>query len=372
MKAIYIHIPFCSHICSYCDFYKMVAKEDLKNKYISYLIKELNMKKEYMKEIETIYIGGGTPSSLTLDNIEKLLLAIKDNIDLSKVVEYTFEANPTDINEILCNTLYKYGVNRISLGVQTLNQNKLKTLNRYHTKDIVKKAMKILKASGLTNINADIIYGVEPESFNLIKRDIRRLIRYGATHVSTYSLIIEDKTIIKQKIDKGLFKPMDEAKEAKLYQKICRYLKQKHFVHYEISNFSKKGYSSKHNLVYWNNQNYIGIGAGASFYIDNIRYTNIMNLNEYFEGIDNQKLNYLETTELTLDEQMAEEMILGLRKLEGVNKNDFFNKYNIKIEDKYPFLSDLFLKGLVINDKDFLRVPEKSLYLINEVLVKFV
>ena len=372
MKAIYIHIPFCSHICSYCDFYKMVAKDELKSKYIDYLIKELEMKKKYLNDIETIYIGGGTPSSLSLEKIEKLLQALNKNINIEKITEFTFEVNPTDVNTIMANTLFKYGVNRISLGVQSLNKNKLKTLNRYHTPLIVKQAIKILNSAGIKNINADLIYGISPETFRIVRRDLRRVIRYGVTHISTYSLIIEEKTLIGKWIKEKKFIPMEEDKEAKIYQKICRYLRNRKFVHYEVSNFCKKGYQSKHNLVYWNNMNYLAIGAGASFYIDNIRYTNVMNLALYFEGIDSEQLNYLETTKLTDDERMAEEMILGLRKLEGVNKKAFSDKFGVNIYQKYPFLSDLILKSLIINDNLFIRFPQEKLYLMNEVLVNFI
>jgi oxygen-independent coproporphyrinogen-3 oxidase len=350
----------------------MVAKDELKSKYIDYLIKELEMKKEYLKDIETIYIGGGTPSSLSLDKIEKLLLVINKNIDMTKVSEFTFEVNPTDVNSIMATLLYKYNVNRISLGVQTLNNNKLKVLGRYHTPLIVKQAIKTLKLVGINNINADLIYGITPETFRVIKKDIRKVIHYGVTHISTYSLIVEEKTIIGKWINEGKFIPMNEDLEANIYRKVCKYLTRKKFVHYEVSNFCKKGLQSKHNLVYWDNMNYLAIGAGASFYIDNIRYTNVMNLASYFEGIDNQQLNYLETTKLTDDERMAEEMILGLRKIEGVNKIAFFNKFGVDIYQKYPFLSDLIIKCLIIDNNVFIRVPTDKLYLMNVVLVNFI
>lgn len=372
MKAIYVHIPFCSHICSYCDFYKMVAKKELQVKYIDYLIQELIMKKEYLADIETIYIGGGTPSSLSLELLEKLFLALQEYISLKNVKEFTFEANPNDITIELATLLKKYQINRISLGVQSLNKRKLEVLGRKHDSKSVRQAMSILTKSGITNINADLIYGIGNESFCLVKKDMRRLLRYKATHISTYSLILVDKTILGHKFALGQFKPMDEDKEANIYSKICKFLVKRRFIHYEVSNFSLPGFESKHNLVYWNNQNYIGIGAGASFYIDDIRYTNIINLEAYFNGIDNKELNYLETTLLTDDEIMAEEMILGLRKLDGVNKNLFFTKFGIDIYQKYPFLSDLITKSLIVDDNVSVKVPIDKLYLMNEVLVNFI
>ncbi|HRT69061.1 MAG TPA: radical SAM family heme chaperone HemW [Bacilli bacterium] len=372
MKAIYIHIPFCNHICTYCDFYKMVAKEELKKKYIDYLIKEIEMKKEYLSDIETIYIGGGTPSSLPLNLLEQLFQTLAKYISLENIQEFTFEANPNDVTIELANLLKKYQVNRISLGVQSLNRRILKILGRKHNKKSVYQAIRILKSVGLTNINADLMYGIGNERFRIIKKDIRRLIKHKVTHLSAYSLIIEEKTIIGRQLALGKFKPMDAAKEARIYRKICSFLTKNNFIHYEISNFCRSGYQSKHNLIYWNNLNYLGVGAGASFYIDNIRYTNIMNLQEYFNGIDKQELNYLETTKLTDEERMSEEMILGLRKLEGVKKESFQAKFGIDIYQKYPFLSDLISKNLIIDDNVFLKVPTDKLYLINEVLVNFI
>lgn len=372
MKAIYIHIPFCNHICTYCDFYKMVAKKELKIKYIDYLIKELEMKKEYLADIKTIYIGGGTPSSLPITLIEKLLQALSNYISLDQVEEFTFEANPNDITLELATLLKKYQVNRVSLGVQSLNAKILKILGRKHDKKTVYHAIQLLRSVGLTNINADLMYGIGKERFWTVKKDIRRLIKHKITHLSAYSLIIEEKTIIGRQLALGKFKPMNEAKEANIYRKLCNYLTTHNFIHYEISNFCHSGYQAKHNLFYWDNLNYIGIGAGASFYIDNIRYTNIMNLKEYFDGIDKKELNYLETTKLTEDEQMSEEMILGLRKLEGVKKEVFKTKFGIDIYQKYPFLSDLISKSLIIDDTVFIKVPIDKLYLINEVLVNFI
>lgn len=372
MKAIYIHIPFCDHICTYCDFYKMVAKEELKVNYIDYLIKELAMKKEYLADIETIYIGGGTPSSLSLALLEKLFQALVSVISMDDVQEFTFEVNPNDVTFELAILLKQYHINRISLGVQSLNKRKLKILGRSHDKKSIHQAIQILRTTGLTNINADLIYGIGKERFRIIKKDIRKLMRDKVTHLSTYSLIIEEKTIIGRQLALGKFKPMDEDKEANIYRKLCHYLTKNHFVHYEISNFCHSGYQSKHNLVYWDNLNYIGVGAGASFYIDNIRYTNVMNLQEYFDGIDKQELTYLETTKLTDDERMAEEMILGLRKLEGVKKDTFHTKFGVDIYQQYPFLSDLITRNLLIDDNVFIKVPSDKLYLINEVLVNFI
>jgi len=350
----------------------MVAKEELKKKYIDYLIKEIEMKKEYLSDIETIYIGGGTPSSLPLNLLEQLFQTLAKYISLENIQEFTFEANPNDVTIELANLLKKYQVNRISLGVQSLNRRILKILGRKHNKKSVYQAIRILKSVGLTNINADLMYGIGNERFRIIKKDIRRLIKHKVTHLSAYSLIIEEKTIIGRQLALGKFKPMDAAKEARIYRKICSFLTKNNFIHYEISNFCRSGYQSKHNLIYWNNLNYLGVGAGASFYIDNIRYTNIMNLQEYFNGIDKQELNYLETTKLTDEERMSEEMILGLRKLEGVKKESFQAKFGIDIYQKYPFLSDLISKNLIIDDNVFLKVPTDKLYLINEVLVNFI
>lgn len=372
IESIYIHIPFCSKICTYCDFYKMVAKPYVKEKYVEYLIKELEMKKQYLTSLKTIFIGGGTPTCLSLESMEKLFSYLNQYIDKDILIEFTIEANPNDITLDMAKLFKKYNINRVSLGVQGLKEEKLKILGRTHNEEDVKKAIKNLIKAKITNINADIIYGVGKETFADIKYDLERLIKFGVKHISAYSLILEDKTVLKKLFDEKKFFLYDEDEESNLYKQIVNFLKKKKFIHYEISNFSKKDHQSNHNLVYWNNMNYIGAGASASYYIDNMRYTNIRNLEKYYQGIDNNQLNYAAATELTKEDMMSEEMIMGLRKIEGINILDFKAKYLLAIEEAFPIIKKFISLELLEIKNNYLFIPEEKLYLSNEVLVNFV
>lgn len=368
-KYLYIHIPFCDHICLYCDFYKMIAKDEIKEKYINYLIKELELKKDLIpKDLKTIYIGGGTPSNLDLNLLDKLFNALSKYIALDKLEEFSIECNPKDINIDLINLLNKYHVNRISLGVQSFNNEKLLFLRRNHTKDIAINAIKLLQENGINNINLDFIFGLSTDNIDLIKNDLDIAISLNVKHISFYTLIIEDKTILNKFIKAG-YKPLSDDVEADIYDYINKYLSNFGYKHYEISNYAIPGYESIHNLCYWNNYNYLGLGANASYYIDNIRYTNINNLEKYFKGIDNKNLEYLEEIKLDIDDMMYEEVMLGLRKLDGVNKLNFINKYKCDIIEIYPKILDLIKQGILIDDGEYIKVNEDKIYILNDILL---
>lgn len=372
IEALYIHIPFCKNICTYCDFYKMIAKEEVQNKYIEYLIKELQLKNKLLKNIKTIYIGGGTPSSISLKNLEMLLLTIKKLIDLQKVVEYTIEVNPQDITSNLANLLSLMGINRISMGVQSLDNVQLKFLNRKHNIATVTNAIKLLHENNLFNINCDILYAVYEDNFNRIKHDVDYLENLGIVHFSIYSLILEEKTVLYHKYLNNEFSLMNEDEETILYYKIVNYMKQKGFIHYEVSNFSKENYQSKHNLIYWHNRYYLGIGANASYYYNNTRYTNINNLEKYYLGIDNNNLIYKERLILTKYEQMQEEFIISLRLIKGVSVKSFIKKYNEDPFIAFPFINKLIDNKLLFYQNDYLYIPENKLYISNSILVYFI
>jgi oxygen-independent coproporphyrinogen-3 oxidase len=371
-KALYVHIPFCSSICTYCDFYKLVAKRERKEKYVEHLVKEGELKKESFSALETIYIGGGTPTALPLNLLDYLLTNLKRLIDLGNIEEYSIEANPNDITPELALVLKEGGVNRISLGVQSFDQEKLKVLGRKHSEDDVRKALVILRDLGFKNINVDLIYGLQDDSFPKVKKDLKKAIAMGATHISAYSLILEEKTILKKLHAEGKFNRLDDDLEAELYKKISAYLKRRGFLHYEISNFARKNFQSKHNLTYWNNMNYMGIGAGASYYLGNTRYTNITNIDKYCESIASGRPACKEVTVLSSEDRMQEEMILGLRKTEGISLTEFKAKYGIDCFQAFPVIRNLINLQLLEAKHDRLYIPEEKLYLSNEVLVNFI
>lgn len=372
IEALYIHIPFCSYICNYCDFYKMIAKPQAQEKYIDYLIKEIELKKDLFKDIKTVYIGGGTPSTLPISSLNKLLKYLWNYLDYNKVSEFTIEANPIDINQALINIIKNNHVNRVSLGVQSFNDNKLKFLGRKHNAQIATNAINLLKTNGINNISCDLIYATPNDDFEVVKRDLETLVDLNIPHISAYSLILEEKTILYHRYKKGQFEMIDEDSEFDIYDNLQQYLANHGYHQYEVSNYALPNMESKHNLVYWNNQHYLGIGAGASYYIDNVRYTNIKNLASYYQGIDEGKLNYSEEKTLSTFEQMQEELLMGFRKTLGISINQFQNKYHKDVFSVFPIINDLLNKDLLALKDNYIFIPKHRLYLSNSILIHFI
>ncbi len=354
MKSVYIHIPFCSNICSYCDFPKIYYHKKWINDYLEALNREIELR--YKGElIETIYIGGGTPSSLEIEELEKLFSIIRKI--KSNYLEFTIECNLDNLTKEKIDLFKKNNINRISIGIESFDKKNLKFLNRnLNNLELIPYMKKI----GIDNINVDLIYALPTESKKTLINDIDKLLELDVPHISTYSLIIEPHTMIYNKKIENI----DDFLDLEMYNIICSKLKA--YNHYEISNFSKKGYESKHNLTYWNNEHYYGFGMGASGYIDNIRYTNTKSINEYIKG------NYiLEEEKLDIKEIMENEMILGLRKLKGVNISDFKKKYNKEIKEVFK-IDKLIEEGKLLIENDYIKINPKYLYVSNEILINFI
>ena len=358
-KSIYIHIPFCKSICSYCDFCKMFYEKDLVDKYLDELIKEYESLKED-NIIDTIYIGGGTPSSLDMEQLDKLFSIVKD-VELSKDYEFTFEINPEDITEELLIKLKESRVNRISIGIETINEEFYKFLNRFNNKDELIKKINLCKTY-FNNINVDLMYAFPKETIEDLERDLDFFKELDVPHISTYSLIIEDNTVLGN--NNTIY--IDESLDREMYEYIISYLEKNNFIHYEISNFCKDGYESKHNLTYWNNEPYLGIGLGASGYINSIRYSNTRSINKYLDS------NYVYEKEKVSTRQKEEyEVILGLRKVKGISKDKFLSKYGKQIEDEFDIIN--LVDKQLIEDKDgYIRIPKDKLYIENSILVNFI
>ena len=353
--SIYIHIPFCKNICSYCDFAKFYYNEKWADDYLIALEKEI--KSKYQNElIDTIYIGGGTPTSLNTKQLEKLLNITK--LFNFKNIEFTIETN-VDLSLDKIKLLKQYGVNRISIGVQTVNQKHLKFLNRNHTKEEIIDLVNLLKKYDF-NINVDLIYGMPNQTLKELEEDLDFILSLDVNHISTYSLIIEPHT----KIYIDNITNIDEDLDYQMYQLINQKLN--NYIHYEISNFAKDGYYSKHNLVYWNNLEYYGFGIGASGYIDGYRYDNTKSYQSYLKG------NYiLEKHKLSKIEKIENEFILGFRKLEGINIIDFKNKYNIDVLD-IDIVKQLLKESKLLIDNNHLKINPKYIYISNTILVNFI
>ncbi|HHU21596.1 MAG TPA: radical SAM family heme chaperone HemW [Acholeplasma sp.] len=374
IEALYIHIPFCSSICIYCDFFKIINNDQKRKEYLHYLIKEAELKKNLFKDLKTIYIGGGTPSKITIPELYgdlSMLLKIIYSGEALNIEEFTFEVNPNDLTKEYLKALTDIGVNRISLGVQALDENLLKFLRRSHKKAEIIKSIEILKEEDFRNISCDLMYGLPGDSWQRIKKDLDFMIKNQIPHISTYSLILEEKTILYALYKKGEYQIFDPDQEAKLYYKIVSYLKAHGYNHYELSNFALPGYEAKHNLTYWENKPYLGLGANASYYYNNTRYTNINNFQKYYLGIDSKELIFLEKQNLSLKEQMIEEFILGLRLEAGVDLKTFEEKFQASPFTIFPVLDKLIEEEKVIFSKNKFKISEKYLYTINSILVEF-
>ena len=358
-NSIYIHIPFCKTICSYCDFCKMFYDKKYINSYLDALEYEINSKYNN-EEVSTIYIGGGTPSVLSLDELNRLFDIIKV-FKLAKDYEFTIEVNVNDINKEKLELFKKNNINRISIGVETINDKFLRFLNRKHTKEEIINNINLVKEY-FTNFNIDLMYAFPGEELDDVLNDLDFVISLNPKHISIYSLIIEEHTKIF--IDK--VKPLDEELEASMYYNIISKLKDNGYNHYEISNFAKSSFESKHNLVYWNNKEYYGFGLGASGFVDNIRYTNTRSINKYMD----QKV-ISESEEMNDSINKENELIFGLRKIDGISKKEFYSKYNCDIRDAFE-IDSLIKKRLLIENSDRIYIPEDKLYISNSILVSFI
>jgi oxygen-independent coproporphyrinogen-3 oxidase len=290
----------------------------------------------------------------------------------NKVIEFTTEANPNHISQEYIDILKKHHVNRVSLGVQSFDEQKLQFLGRLHTKEEAITSVKLLQDNGINNVSIDLIYAIPNDTFKSVKNDLKIIKKLKINHVSAYSLILEEKTVLNYLHEKGKFKMLDEDAEFYIYKKLNRYLHRLGLKQYEVSNYAKSNFQGKHNLQYWNNYHYLGIGAGASYYIDNIRYTNVMNLEKYYEGINNNKLNYSEEIIVSKLEQMQEEMLMGLRKTIGVNIGHFKQKFNEDLFSTFPFITELIEQKLLKVKNNNIYIPKKKLYLSNSILIHFV
>ena len=355
VRHLYVHVPFCNSICYYCDFTHRVYNEELVEKWLFYLEKEI--RENCFNNYETIYIGGGTPSCLNEKQLERLLVLLNPYTD--KVKEYTIEVNPESLNEEKIDLFNKYYVNRVSMGVQSSDDELLRAINRKHTFTDVRNCVKMLKNKGLPNISVDLMYSLPNQSLEILNKTIDDILSLDVPHISLYSLTIEDNTVFGKK---G-YKALDEDTEADMYELIEKRLKENNYNHYEISNFAKKGYESKHNLGYWNYDDFMGVSLGASGKIGNYRYTNTRLFEKYFENIDSKD------EELILDDRdmMFENIMMSLRTIYGLNINEFNKRYNCNILEVYPQIKEN--KYLSIIDD---RLVCTNLEILNTVLMDFI
>ena len=368
--SAYVHIPFCTQICYYCDFSKVFIKNQPVDSYLEHLIEEYDSYD--IKKLRTLYIGGGTPTALSAPQLAFLLEKLTDKLDLSYLEELTIEANPGDLDQEKIAVLKDSPVNRVSLGVQTFNDRMLKQIGRSHLEKDIYENIANLKKAGFDNISIDLIYALPKQTMEDVKTNVAKAIALDIPHMSLYSLILENHTVFMNRMRRGKLPLPKEDLEAEMFEYIIAELEKAGFEHYEISNFSKPGFESRHNLMYWDNAEYYGIGAGASGYVDGVRYKNHGPIRHYLQAVEAGNARVQEEV-LTLNEKMEEEMFLGLRKKSGISKKRFEEKFGLSFEDQYgDVVAELTEQGLLVPDRDIIRMTKKGLFLGDTVAEKFI
>ena len=372
--GIYVHIPFCKRKCYYCDFVSYDNKYEKIDSYVETVKKEIeDTSNEFTKNhiVSTIYFGGGTPSFLESKYIKLLLENIRRNFNVSSNAEITLEVNPGTITEEKLKTYQMCGINRLSIGLQTTNDNLLKKIGRIHTYSEFLSTYNLARKLGFSNINVDLIFSLPDESLDDLKLDLEKIIELSPEHISTYSLIVENGTKIKELIEENTdgYNIPSEDIERQMYWYIKNTLEEKGYGHYEISNFAKEGYESKHNLNCWNQKEYFGFGAAAHSFIDGIRFSNKKILSEYIFNFKSRDIE----EKMNREELAKEYMMLGLRKIDGVSISEFERKFNLNPLLYFRFeISKLTDEDLIEVDLDDIKLTKKGLDFANIVWEEFI
>lgn len=357
-NSLYIHIPFCDHICSYCDFTKLFYNPKYEKPYLEALKNEI--KSKVTNKVSTLYFGGGTPTSLSDEGFKDILEFAKQYLD--KDYEFTVEANVENLTEAKLDIMKSCRVNRLSIGVQSTCNVILKEIGRHHTFQEAQKIIKIAKSKGFNNINIDLIYGFKNEGLNELKEDLDEFIKLDVDHISIYSLIVEPGSILyNQK-----YKTQDEEESRKFYEYIVSFLRKHGYERYEVSNFARNKKYAKHNLTYWKNEEYYGCGLGASGYENNVRYENTKSLPIYLEG------KYISSIEEVSEKDYLEYyLITNLRLEKGFSRKDFESKFGFDFSSKYlDKIKKLSLEKYFIITNDQISLSDEGIIMMDFVLLK--
>lgn len=384
--GLYIHIPFCKKKCEYCDFISYEGKENLVEKYIECVKHELTEIGEQNRIdyennlddlvlVKTVYIGGGTPSFINSKYISELLNVIKNSFILDNDVEITLEVNPGTADEYKLKEYKDSGINRLSIGLQETHDRILKNIGRIHTYENFLNTYNLARKIGFNNINVDLMLGLPGQTLLDLNESLDNVIKLNPEHISVYSLILEEGTPLYFKVSNHQVQLPDDELERKMYWKVKEKLQEAGYIHYEISNFAKLGYESKHNLSCWNQEEYIGVGVASHSYTNNVRYSVIENVEEYIKNIDtdNEADNIIFHEKQNKDSKMQEYMLLGLRKIEGIKIQEFKNKFEtdpiVLYKNELKKLKD---EGLIKIDSNSIKLTNKGLDLANIVWEEFV
>lgn len=369
--SLYIHIPFCKQRCFYCDFPTFSGKDHLREEYVDALIKEIRDKcTKYL--IKTIFIGGGTPSYLGENELEKLLKTVSE-LNLSKNIEYSMECNPGTVNEEKLKIMKKYGVNRISFGLQSCNDELLKNIGRIHTFKEFLENYKLARKIGFDNINIDLMYGLPNLTIEVWKDTLEEICKLKPEHISAYSLIIEEGTVFYNLYEKDKLKLPSEDDERIMDKMTKDILISNGYHQYEISNFSLKNRECEHNKVYWSLDEYIGVGSASSSYINGYRLTNESNIGEYIRRVKSNEDTVVDKYKNLREDEIEEFIFMGLRMLSGIDLLKFNRKFGLDIYSIYKNVIEKNIDdGLLIINKDRMYLTTKGVELSNRVMSDFI
>lgn len=373
--SLYIHIPFCNSKCPYCDFYSIVPDvEALKENYLDALKREIIIYSQKYPQIniQSIYIGGGTPTVLKGQQIFEIIQTCFDKFNVNKEIEVTIESNPESFNYDKAQNIFESGINRISIGAQSFNNKLLESIGRIHDKHAIIKSYQIARDIGFNNINIDLMFGLPGQSVIQFMKTLDKAILLHPEHISIYSLSVEPKTIFSKLFKKGTLNIPSDDIVYEMYKNAITILQDNEYEQYEISNFSIQKKECFHNIRYWKNCPYLGVGASAVSYIEKNRYKNISDVNKYTYFLKHNILP-VETKEvLPLKEEMSETVILNLRMMEGIAKQDFINRFNVPIESIFgKQLSYLKENKLIESNDSHYFLTERGIFISNTVFVEF-
>lgn len=377
---LYIHLPFCKSKCRYCDFASYAGCEKHMTSYVEALLTEAETAARELptREIETVFIGGGTPSLLPADLLELLLSGIHHTFELPRGIEFTTEANPGTLTKPWLETAVKYGVNRLSMGMQAFQPELLKTLGRIHSFDQVKESVNMARSTGISNISLDLMFGLPGQTMEHWRETLRAALSLCPQHLSCYGLIPEENTPLKADLDAGRLILPDEEDERIMYDEAIDLLSVNGYEQYEISNFARPGFACHHNLGYWRQIPYLGLGASASSMLPTtsgkavyLRQTNPPGLQEYMQMVKSENWSRRETIAVTRDDAKFETMMLGLRTTQGVSELAFEEMHGISLNACYGAkLADLEKRGLVCSQSGFWRLTRRGMDVQNAILVE--
>ncbi|HFL3555092.1 TPA: radical SAM family heme chaperone HemW [Clostridioides difficile] len=389
MLGLYVHIPFCVKKCKYCDFNSYKMDIDSKKRYIEDLKIEMELysnklykdNKYKNKEccslnkndkITSIFVGGGTPSILTSDEIREVFISIKEMFDIDENAEITIECNPGTLTLEKLKTMKEIGINRLSIGLQAIQEKHLNFIGRIHTYEEFEKNYKDALSVGFKNINIDLMYSLPNQTLCDWKETLEKVVHLNPTHISAYSLILEEGTELYNMYESNKFELIDENVDIEMYEYTINYLKSKGYNQYEISNYSKEGYNCEHNILYWECEHYIGIGAGASGYINENRYNNVESLEDYHLSLVKREKPIQENEILSEKDMIEEKIFMGLRMNKGIKFEDFKKKFGIDFIEKYNKQIEMLLARKLINQSfEGIQLTQKGREISNSVFIEF-